>query len=238
MNRPILVLVALIGLLLNKASLAQEFPQHIRALSKAGLLGRETVQRDLELTDEQAEAVGRIDRAERALRTDLTGLVKTVWPEERPAKRAEVDKRLAAYSKEVEKKIQDVLTANQLARLDEIYAQTRGVDALFDPTITSKIGLSEDQKAKLAETRKKHYDARGLWAKSPPGRTASSEERKAYSERRQALIAEFEEAALASLTAEQRDQLKTLQGKPIDFSGDTLSGRRGGRGLGKRPGSP
>jgi hypothetical protein len=242
MSRITLISAVLIGLLLNKPSLAQEFPtvpNFIRDLSKAGLLGRETVQRELELTQEQIEAVRGIERAESAMRTDLTGLIKTVWPEERPAKAAEVDKRLAAYAKEVEKKLQGALAPNQLARLDEIYVQTRGVDGLFDPTIVSRLGLSDDQTAKLAEVRKKYKDAERSWVKSRPNlRTEDPGVVNAWRERRTVIVKEFEDAVLSSLTAEQRDQFKKLQGKPIDLSGETLSSRRGGRGLGKRPGSP
>src|SRR5687768_1412418 len=120
MSRFSLIAAVLVGLLLNKLSLAQEFqeaPGSILSQGKAGLTGLDIVRNDLGLTEEQTLAVRKIVSAEREMTSDLQGLIKTVWPEERPARAKEVDKRLAAYSKEVDKKLQDVLTAAQFARL-------------------------------------------------------------------------------------------------------------------------
>jgi hypothetical protein len=199
----------------------------------------DVVHSDLGLTEEQTLAVRKIVNAESAMKRDLTGLIKTVWPEERSAKAAEVGKRLTAYSKEVDKKLQDVLTAAQIARLEEIYTQSRGLQALFTPAVAEKLGLSDDQKAKLREARKKYTDAMNSWATlepelSPPG----SEERKAWGEKRRAIQKEFDDALLSSVTTQQLDQFKKLRGKLIDLNSEALSSRRGGRGLGKRPGSP
>ena len=63
------------SLLLSQPSLAQEFkaaPPHLRGEGREGLLLRETVQRDLGLTEEQKQAVDKILRAENPIRmTDL-----------------------------------------------------------------------------------------------------------------------------------------------------------------------
>jgi hypothetical protein len=199
----------------------------------------EVVRSDLGLTEEQTLAVRRVVNAENAMRSDLQGLIKTVWPEERPAKAAEVGKRLAAYSKEVDKKLQGVLTAAQIARLEVIYTQSRGLQALFDPAVADKIGLSDAQKERLADARKKQRDAFNSWSASepelsPPG----SNERKAWGEKRRAIQKDFDDAVLSSVTAEQLDQFRKLRGKPIDLNSESApSARRGGRGLGKRPGS-
>jgi hypothetical protein len=242
MSRITLISAVLIGLLLNKPSLAQEFkeaPGSVLSRGKTGLLLMDSVRGDLGLTDEQMSAVRKIVASQSAMKRDLDGVVKAAWPEERPAKAAEVGKRLAAYSKEVDKKLQSVLAAAQIARLEEIYTQSRGLQALFDPAVADKIGLSDAQKERLADARKKHRDAFNAWAASepelsPPG----SDERKAWGEKRRAIQKEFDDSVLSSLTAEQLDQLKKLRGKLIDLSRETSSSaRRGGREVGRPRGS-
>jgi hypothetical protein len=144
MGRTILACVVLIGLLLNKASLAQDFktvPYFIRGQSKLLLLGRETVQRDLGLTKEQIEAVGKIVRPGGGVRI------------------TELDKQLDTFSKKA-------LTESQLARLEEIYVQSHGAETLFNPTIATKLRLSDDQKDKLNEVRRSYMEEQRAWAKS------------------------------------------------------------------------
>jgi hypothetical protein len=103
MNRTVPLWVILIGLLLNKASFAEKFAvvgNSIRIQTKARLLNQVPVQRDLQLTDEQRKAISKIVHTE--IRSKLEVL----------------EQRLAEYS-------QNALSASQLARLDEIYVQTR-----------------------------------------------------------------------------------------------------------------
>ena len=71
MYRTFLAWVVLTSLLLNQPSLAQEFkaaPPHLRGEGRERLLLRETVQRDLGLTEEQKQAVDKILRAENPIR--------------------------------------------------------------------------------------------------------------------------------------------------------------------------
>ena len=207
MNRAMLFCLVLIGLLLNKPSYAEKFPvvsNFIRIQTKANLLGRGTVQRDLELTDEQIKAVHTIIRAEIL------------------AKAAVREQRLDEYSK-------DALTAAQLARLEEIYVQTRGAESLLDPTIARGLGISDVQKVKLDAARKKYIEEHGEWAKRFQDRQfKNGEEVKAWvlakDKARQAVMQHFEDAAMSILKPEQLDHFKKLRGKPIDFG---MEGRTG-----------
>jgi Spy/CpxP family protein refolding chaperone len=200
MNRTVPLWVILIGLLLNKASFAEKFAvvgNSIRIQTKARLLNQVPVQRDLQLTDEQRKAISKIVHTE--IRSKLEVL----------------EQRLAEYS-------QNALSASQLARLDEIYVQTRGAESLLDSTIATKLGISDDQKAKLDVARKKYVEEHGEWGKLfQDGPFNDVEEVKAWvkakNDARQAVMARFDDAAMSILKPEQLDQLTKLRGKPIDF---------------------
>ena len=186
-------------MLLNQPSVAQEFKAstpHLRGEGREGLLLRETVQRDLGLTEEQKQAIDKILRAENPIRmTDLY-------------------ERLAAYSKKA-------LTTSQQGRLQEIYVQAHGAEALFNPAIKTELRLSEDQKDKLNEVRRPYIDATTAWRKSLKEIPREDrEKRKAWGERRQEMMKEFDDTAMSILTAEQLDQFKKIRGKPIDLSGE------------------
>jgi hypothetical protein len=204
MSRAILGCVVLFSLLLNKPSLAQEFqsvPFFIRPQAKAMLLRLQTVQQDLDLTNEQIEAIRKIQLPQ--------------------MKAADRERRLAEYAK-------DGLTASQSARLEEIYVQTRGAQSLYDSTIATRLRLSDDQKAKLAVEGKKYTDEWDAWWKVLQERPTDREATKAWAQRvnlqRQAIMEQFDDGAMSILSSEQRDQLKKLRGKPIDFSGEKNTG--------------
>ena len=59
-------------------------------------------------------------------------------------------KRLAAYAKQA-------LTPSQLDRLEGIYMQAVGAEALFDPAIATILRLSEDQKDQLNDAREPYF---------------------------------------------------------------------------------
>jgi hypothetical protein len=199
MCRTLLACVGVAGLLLNQRSLAQEFkaaPPHLRGESGEGLLLRETVQRDLGLTVEQKQAVDKILRAENPIRMN------------------DLYERLAAYSKKA-------LTTSQQERLQEIYVQAHGAEALFNPAIKTELRLSDDQKDKLNDVRMPYMAATAAWRKSLKEIPREDrEKRKAAGKRRQIMMKEFDDTAMSILTAEQLDQFKKMRGKPIDLSGE------------------
>jgi Spy/CpxP family protein refolding chaperone len=202
MNRAIVVWLVLICLLLNKSAVAEEklqaVPYFIRATTRARLVGREAVYRDLGLTEEQIQAVRKIVQAQRPENTSV------------------LEKQLAAYSK-------GALTPSQWARLEEIYVQARGAESLFDAPIATNVGLSDDQKAKLADARLKYIkECTALAEAYKEIQTMDRAQRRDLVlylvEQRQLVVADFDDVAMSILTSEQRDQFKKLRGKLIDFS--------------------
>jgi hypothetical protein len=190
MSRTSLVCVVLVGLLLNRLSLGQDFKASLRGESKERLLLRETVQQDLGLTEQQITEVDKISRAEN------------------PVRMQELHKRLEEYAKKA-------LTPSQLDRLEGIYVQAVGTEALFNPTIATKLRLSEDQKDQLNEARRPYIAHLSSLRKLPK---EDREGRKERSKQQQALIEKFDNAALSILTTKQLDQFKELRGKLIDLS--------------------
>jgi hypothetical protein len=190
MNRTILVSVALIGLLLNKPSLAQEYKAVLHGESRESLLLREPVQRDLGLAEEQKGAVDRILRAKN------------------PVEMADLLRRLEEYAKQA-------LTPSQLDRLEGIYIQAVGTDALFDPKIAARLRLSEDQKDRLSDAREPYVAHFTSLRKMP---IEDGKGRKEWRKQRQALLEKLDYAATSILTTSQLEQLKELRGEPIDLS--------------------
>ena len=116
MSRSIPLLMA--TFLATSPLLAQPKTTRVDALpsvSKVALLLRRNVQEDLELTDDQMAIVVELATAADAMKKDLEGLINVVWPEERPARRAEVHRKLAKYAKEVNRKLAQLLSEAQIA---------------------------------------------------------------------------------------------------------------------------
>ncbi len=152
------------------------------------------------------------------MQEDLRFLIKTVWPEEREAKTAEVNKRLEKCGAEVDKKLEALLTEEQMARLEGIHAQVHGLQGLFLPKVGIKVGMTQEQRGRLEAARKKwseginaHFRAE---AEAPP---IGSPERKAWGDQRKKLDEDFEQEVLSSLTAEQLESFEKLRGKPMEF---------------------
>lgn len=101
----------------------------------ARLIMRPEIAGEIKLTDDQ------IDRIQEAL-----DAMRPQRPEEGqrpdPAAREKLDDAIEA-------KVKSLLSSGQIKRLDEIRIQEAGLTAAFVPEIQAKLGLSDDQKAKL-----------------------------------------------------------------------------------------
>ena len=87
----------------------------------------------------------------------------------RPPDRAERDKAEAA----ADAKIRAVLTPAQAKRLGEIQIQTMGLTAAMVPAVQTRLGLTENQKAKL----KALLPAQGRGGRGGPGRASPGRRR-------------------------------------------------------------
>jgi serine/threonine protein kinase len=117
-----------------------------------------------------------------------------------------------------ERKLAEVLTAQQDERLRQIARQMRGVPALLDPETSETLGLTDKQfesiQALLAKAHARRRRGPGKPGNGPPPHPRS---RRPEMDRKQ-----FQEQVLAVLTPEQRDTWQQMLGEP--FKGEIRFG--------------
>lgn len=178
--------------------------------SPARLLSSESVQKDLELTEEQLESIkelgenrGRGDRE--AMRAEMEGLSQ----EERMEKFQEMMK---TRNEESLKSLGEILLPQQMERLAQISAQASargGARSLVSGTLAEKLNITDEQKEALqakAEELQKSLDAKI-----------------------EKLRSQMQDELLAELTPEQQSQFKELMGEKFTFE-QRQRGGQGGRG--------
>jgi hypothetical protein len=116
------------------------------------LLGTPTVQKDLELVDEQKEKLKSAnEKAQAAWRQMFSGMgnMQDLSDEERKSKMEEMRKKGQAQAEASKKAIEEILLPHQLERIKGIALQRVGTGALNDKQIQQDLKMSEDQVAKL-----------------------------------------------------------------------------------------
>jgi Spy/CpxP family protein refolding chaperone len=203
------------------------------------LLTQESVQKDLELTDDQKTKVTKLaDDAQQARQELFQGL--NFQPGQPPS-----DEDMQAMQKKQDelvaqnkKKAADILMPQQQQRLDEIALQyslegqggfsiTGTAVALSQDDLSKKLGITDDQKKKLTdlqtEGQTKMQDLFG--GGGPPDQQEMAK-----------LRTDFKDKAIAVLTADQKAKLEKMEGKKFDVT--TIQVGRGGFGRGRGRGGP
>jgi len=198
------------------------------------LLTQESVQKDLELTDDQKTKVTKLSEDNQQAMQDIRQSVnfqfgQPLSDQDQQTMRKKTEE-LAAQNK---KKIADILVPQQQQRLDEIALQyslegqafnvAGTASALAGEDLSKKLGLTDDQKKTLenlqAEAGTKMQDLMG-------GGGFPDQQEMAK------LRTDFKDKAFAVLTADQKAKLDKMKGKPFDVSTIQLFGRGRGRGRG------
>jgi serine/threonine protein kinase len=188
-----------------------------RATFLTSLLRREPVQKDLRLARDRADQISRVTRD---LLWDSPGArreLSRLGPEEKR-------KRLEETTRALEKAVADHLSAAQVKRLRQIALQQRGLRAFNDPEVVAALGLTDEQKAAIAELqeteRKTHYSlfmnawrghAGGRGRKGSPPRDNWAPGRKLWSSSWETLM----QPAFAHLTGEQQARWREMTGEPL-----------------------
>ncbi len=185
-----------------------------------GLLSQESVQKELQISDEQKQKVADYMAKQRESFSGLQDLSR----EERQAE-------FAKMQKASEEELGKILDAKQLARLKQIALQQRGVQALSDPQVANALTLTDDQKAKVATIQQELREQMGEVFQAGGADGDREEARKKI----EAAQAGANEKLQAVLTADQQTKWKELNGEP--FKGEIVR-RGGGPGAGgqRRPG--
>ena len=121
---------------------------------------------------------------------------------------------------EMDKKVQDILTADQYTRLKQIRLQMQGPMAFMRPEIAQKLGLTDDQKDQIRAVFDKERPSG-----PPPNPGDGADFRKTMAERR----ARIEKGVMAILTDDQKKTWQSMVGEPfkMPMMGPGFGGPRG-----------
>lgn len=189
------------------------------------LLRVEKVQKELELVDDQKAKLQQIGekamaRMREAFPRPEPG--QQLSRQERQARFAEMSKKMQAINQETQKAIEEVLLPHQVERLKQISLQIRGTQALNDPEVAKELGITEEQKQKIAQVRQEAMNqGRELF---------TSGQREQIREKMEALRKETDEKVLAVLTADQKEKFEKMKGPKFDLDMRELMGGFRGRG--------
>jgi hypothetical protein len=200
-------------LLLGSPAMAQA-----RQAQEASLLMNKSVQQELKVEQ------GQIDKATEAfqkLDEDNKDLLAKIRDRSLPAKER-VEARLKVYDGS-RKIVAEILTPEQLKRLQQIHLQRAGVNAFtltyppVFPDAQKALNLTDKQKAELKALRAKEVEERYQIIKQGVNNPAE------YNEKTEAVLKDKLEAGLKVLTEEQRKTSNELVGKPFKFKSDRLN---------------
>lgn len=175
---------------------------------EALLLTQASVQKELKLNDDQTKRV-----------TELVEKQREGFQGLRDLSREERREKMEAQRKASQTAVAEILNAEQQSRLKQISLQQRGAWAIEDPEVASVLGLSAEQKDKIAEIREDVFDELRDLREQGGGEGARekfAELRKSGGERVEAV-----------LSTDQQKKWKELQGP--EFKGEIRWPRRGGR---------
>lgn len=191
--------------------------------SKYSLLRNKDVQSDLKLSDDQIKKVGDVQSKQmEEMRTMRENMQASGGPPDMATIQAAFKKMNDTYNPQYEA----VLTSDQKARLDQLFIQSRKSAALADPDVQTKLGLSDDQKAKIKDLMDKEGEAnRSLFEKFRNQEITQEDMQPIMQKNRETLNTELAKV----LTDDQNAKFKDMQGAPFAGKFDQGGfGRRGG----------
>jgi len=183
------------------------------------LLNDESVRKELEIVDSQAEKLTELrDSFMAEMRETFSGL-RDLSQEERQAKFAELRETMEEKRAALEKQIAGELLPHQVSRLKQIALQSRlrsrGTSgALSDGALAEELGITDEQKEKLT--------------------AAAEKARQKMNEKIATARKEARDEILKALTPAQRAKLEELLGDDFEFQRQTFG--RGGAGGQRRGG--
>ena len=170
-------------------------------MSHAALLRQEAVQADLGISaDLKAKITSELpERGPGGGGGNLTDEQRQKWMEERRARIAEEDKKIAG-----------LLSPEQLARLKQIRVQALGAGVLMDETLAKELSITDDQISKLQSAMRDMRQGGG--GGGNPGE----------------MRAKMTAKAMEILSTDQKAKLEALKGPSFDVSKLQMRGPGGG----------
>ena len=182
------------------------------------LLQRSDVQADLALTDDEKVKI----QALRPARGNRGGGGGAGGAGGGGAQRTiPTAEEMAARQAEERKTVADILTPDQLKRLDEIRIQISGDRAVLIPEVQTELALTEDQKTKIRDLNSKFREAtQSLMEKMRSGEISREDFGPKVTANTKVLGDELHKV----LTSAQVDKLKELGGKPFKADPEPSNG--------------
>ena len=174
--------------------------------SLLGMLEREEVQTELQISEEQ---LGKLDELRESLndRSGFVELMRKSREAESEAERAQIREQMRNYAEtrrnSADEKLSGVLTESQMARLQQLSMQFRGLRALASDDVGETLKLTDEQKQQITALVEEQQTAR-----RELGFQVSDEEREQFR-------AEWDRKLMVVLTDGQRQQWTTMTGPPI-----------------------
>jgi hypothetical protein len=189
------------------------------------LLNTPTVQKELELVDEQKAKIKELgEKAMAAMREMRAGMGSMRDPnlseDERRAKGEEMGKKMQAQMEAGKKAIEEILLPHQLERLKGIALQRAGIEAINDKQIQQDLKLSDEQVAKIksiGEEAGKKFGA--LFSEGADRETIGPKMQEIGKDRAKQLT--------DVLTEDQRATLEKMKGEKLEIPASELRGPGG-----------
>ena len=189
--------------------------------SLLGLLGREQVQQEMNLSDEQTTKVQEIVEKLGAEMQEQYSSLREI--EDRDQQRARITELRDQSDQKVREQLGDVVEREQVMRLYQIRMQVRAVvDSLANRYVSGRLELTDDQKNKLDEINTAlGANQSEVYATL---RDASDEQRSEAFQKLRTIRSDADAEALALLTTEQKAAFEEMKGEKIELQ--TQRGRQ------------
>jgi len=179
-----------------------------RGGSYAGLLGNESVQKELKLEDQQIEKAKELGETAQKKFADFRSSSEGLSQEERMTKGQELNREINASTM---KSAGEFLKPEQITRLKQISYQQRGVTAFSDPEVQKKLNITDSQKTDLhAIAEELRTEGQTIFQENRDDREAMM---KKMGELRKQTLAKAE----AKLNDEQQKTWKEMLGSPFEI---------------------
>ena len=171
----------------------------------AALLSNKSVQKELKVTDEQAEKLNTFAREMMEKQREEFQANRDLSQEERREK-----SRARTRAAELVKGMGEILKPEQVKRFEQIQLQQSGAGAFSSPRVQEGLKLTDDQKTKLREINEESGQAmREAFQDSQSDREGAM---KKFAELRK----QATEKAVGVLTDEQKKTWKEMTGEPFE----------------------
>jgi len=200
-----------------------------------GLLRIPAVQDELNLLDEQKQALGKLGEEMRRRGEDGSGQrdgppedarrfdFRNASEEERKAFFAKMQAQQKERAGKTLEQLEELLLPDQLERLEQLALQRRGLMALVDPEIQEQLGITTEQIAQLQEARGKQEST----MRDRFREMMQAGDRDQIREKMAEFREEMEKQVMEVLTTAQKQKLEEMKGEPFDFAAiEDRGGRR------------